>query len=114
MSKNQVVKKPKKWYDVYPQGTKDGDEEQRFFIALGRHPKYDWRSAAALAKEANLTQTRVEQIIAKYMKKGMVFQNSKNDDQFAYWERVPELLPENIGSVSDEDKKKRIDKALAP
>jgi hypothetical protein len=60
--------KPKKWTEVYPQGTPEGDEEARFFKSLARHPKYDWRSTAAIAKESGLTHTRVEQIIAKYLK----------------------------------------------
>lgn len=105
-------KKLPKWIDVYPQGTKDGNEEQKFFIAIGRHPKYIWRSVAALAKEANLTAERVEQIIQKYFKKGMIIQNPQSENQWGYWERVPaNLLPQEDASVSNSDKKKRIDKA---
>lgn len=109
------MSKPKKWPQVYPQGTKDGDEEQRFFIALARHPDYVWRSVAAIAKEANLSKERVEQILAKYHKKGMVFQNpkSKENDSWGYWERVPEMLSPDKGTISQEDQKKRIDKAVA-
>lgn len=102
--------KPKKWTDVYPVGTNEGNEESRFFRSLARHPKYDWRSTAALAKESNLTSRRVEEIIAKYMKMDMVFQNPKNEDQWAYWERVPHMLPDVYLSTSDEDKKKRINR----
>ena len=58
--------KPKKWTDVYPVGTKEGDEEARFFRSLARHPKYDWRSTAAISKESGLSPKRVEEIIAKY------------------------------------------------
>lgn len=105
------IKKPKKWIDVYPQGSKAGDEEQRFFIALGRHPKFVWRSIAAIAKEANLSKERTEKIIEKYYKKNMVFQNPKSEDQWGYWERVPEMLKEDNGSISQSDKNKRIDKA---
>jgi len=105
------IKKPKKWVDVYPQGSKDGDEEQRFFIAIARHPKFIWRSVAAIAKEANLTKERVEQIIEKYYKKNMVFQNPKSEDQWGYWERCPEMLPDDTSSVAKKDQKKRIDKA---
>lgn len=108
------TKKPPKWLDVYPQGTKEGNEEQSFFIALGRHPKYQWRSTAAIAKESGLEVDRVEEIIAKYYKKGMVFQNPKNEDQWGYWERCPEMLKDDSKSVVQMDHKKRINDALTP
>jgi len=105
--------KPKKWVDVYPHGTKEGDEELKFFIALARHPKYQWRSTSGIAKEIGLTPERVEEIIQKYYKKGMVFQNPKNEDQWGYWERVPDMLPEEQKSISKKDQDKRIDKIIS-
>lgn len=101
-------KLPPKWPDVYPQGTKAGDEEQVFFIALGRHPKWDWRSTAQLAKEVKVTKERIEQIIQKYFNKGMVFQNPLNEDQWGYWERHPTLLPQEEDQLVDADHKDRI------
>lgn len=106
------VKKPKKWTEVYPAGTPAGDEESRFFIALARNPKYDWRSSAALAKEANLSKERTEEIISKYFKKGMVFQNPANEDQWGYWERVPQMLPKDHKSLAQKDQEDRINKAM--
>lgn len=106
------MSKPKKWIEVYPQGTKEGDEEQRFFISLARNPKYEFRSVEAVAKEAKLPLARVEQIIAKYYKKNMIIQNPKNEEQWAYWERVPHLLPPENISAGNQDKKRRIDKAM--
>ena len=100
--------KPKKWTEVYPQGTLEGDEEARFFKSLARNPKYDWRSTAAIAKESGLGQRRVEEIISKYLKKNMVFQSPSNEDHWGYWERVPHMLPEEYRSASDADKDKRI------
>lgn len=100
--------KPKKWTEVYPQGTAEGDEEARFFKSLARNPKYDWRSTAAIAKESGLDQRRVEEIISKYLKKSMVFQSPSNEDHWGYWERVPHMLPEEYRSASDADKDKRI------
>ena len=102
--------KPKKWTDVYPVGTKEGDEEARFFRSLARHPKYDWRSTAAISKESGLSPKRVEEIIAKYLKLKMIFQNPRNEDHWGYWERVSHMLPDKYISVSDADKRKRIDK----
>lgn len=102
--------KPKKWTDVYPHGTKEGDEELKFFIALARNPKYQWRSTSAVAKEAGITKERTEEIINKYYKKGMVFQNPKNEDQWGYWERVPEMLPKMQKSISQKDQDDRIGK----
>lgn len=103
-------KLPPKWTDVYPQGTKAGDEEQGVFISLSRHPKYQWRSTAQIAKEANLTKERVEEILSKYYKKNMIFQNPSNPDQWGYWERLPDMLPREKASLTAVDHKSRIDK----
>lgn len=103
---------PKKWTEVYVSGTKEGDEEVKFFRSLARHPKYEWRSTAALAKESGLSQKRVEEIISKYIKLNMIFQNPKNEEHWGYWERVPHMLPDAYKSVSDLDKEKRIGKII--
>lgn len=104
--------KPKKWTDVYPVGTKEGDEESRFFKSLVRNPKYEWKSVAALAKESNLDKKRVEEIILKYYKLNIVFQNPKNEDQWGYWERVQELLPEEKKTIKQIDQNKRINNII--
>jgi hypothetical protein len=106
------AKKPPKWINIYPQGTKEGDEEQKFFIALSRHPKWEWRSVAQMAKETGLTEKRIEEMINKYYKKGMVFQNPKNEIYWGYWERVPEMLPKDDGTIVQKDQKSRIKGAL--
>lgn len=102
-------KKLPSWASVYPQGTKEGDEEQGVFISLARNPKWKWRSIASIASEANISKERVEEVLSKYWKKGMVFQNPSNEDQWGYWERVPEMIPEEIASITDEDHEDRID-----
>jgi len=100
---------PRPWYELYPQGTKEGDEEQKFFKALCRHPKYEWRSAAAIAKETGLNISRVEEIIAKYHPLGVVVQ-SKSDDNWGYYQRVAKSDSDKR-SLSQKDKDSRIDKA---
>lgn len=105
---NNKSKTPPKWTSVYPQGTKQGDEEQGFFIALARSPKWEWRSTASIAKEANLSRERVDEILNKYWLKGMVFQNPSNEDQWGYWERVPEMLPAKVESITEKDHNDRI------
>jgi hypothetical protein len=102
--------KPQKWTDCFPCGTKKGDEEQAFFIAISRNPKYQWRSVSAIAKESRLTPERVEEIIQKYQKKGMIFNNPKNEDQWGYWERVSEMLPKEMKSLSQQDQDDRINR----
>lgn len=104
--------KPKKWTDTYPVGTKEGDEEARFFKVLARNVKYEWRSTAALSKEGNLSKKRAEEIIAKYHKLGIIFQNPRNEEQWGYWERVPHMLPEKKDSISKNDKDHRINKSI--
>jgi hypothetical protein len=103
---------PKKWTQIYPQGTKEGDEEQRFFIALSRDPQYDWRSVAAISKESKLSEKRVEEILYKYYKKGLVFQSPSNESLWAYWERVPNMLPKKNESVAFKEQTNRIKKAV--
>ena len=105
-------KKPKKWTSVYPAGTIEGDEECRFFKALARNVKFQWRSTAALVKEASLSKKRVEEIIAKYFQQNMVFQSPKNEDHWGYWERCPELLPDVDQTIAQADQGSRIDKGL--
>lgn len=108
---NKKSKLPSKWTDVYPQGTKEGDEEQGFFISLARNPKWSWRSTASIAKESKLSKERVDEILNKYWKKGMVFQNPANEDQWAYWERVPDMLPKEEESITSKDHNDRIKRA---
>ena len=107
---NKKFNKPKKWTEVYPQGTKEGDEEQAVFISLARHPSWTFRSLAAISKESNLSKERVEEILFKYLKKNMVFQNPKNEDQWAYWEREPSLVPVDKESIVQTDYSNRINK----
>lgn len=102
-----------KWTNVYPQGTREGDEEQKFFIALARNPKWEWRSVQAIAKDSGLSPKRVEEIIQKYFKKypGMIVQSTKNEDLWAYWERVPNAGSKDDATVTAKDQEERIDKA---
>jgi hypothetical protein len=100
-----------KWTQIYPQGTKEGDEEQRFFIALARHKKYEWRSVTALKKESKLSTERVEEIIQKYhqIAPGMIVNSPKNPDNWGYWERIPPASA--VPSLTKKDQKSRVDKA---
>ena len=110
---SQSVKQfPKTWTQVYPQGTKEGNEEQAFFIALARNPKYEWRSTAMIVKESGLAKIRVEQIIQKYVQMGLIFASPTREDHWAYWERVPEMVPSDDGSIAESDQDGRIDQHL--
>lgn len=103
-------KKPPKWTETYPQGTKEGSEERLFFIALSRHKEFVWRSVAALAEETKLSKARVQELCLKYHKKGMLFVSSKSKN-WAYWENVPHLLKKE-NKISKKDLDDRIDKAM--
>ena len=37
------------------------------------------------------------------MKKSMIFQNPKNEDQWGYWANVPEMLNSKNKSINQED-----------
>lgn len=104
--------KPEKWTDIYPIGTKDGDEEFAFFVSLARNPKYVWRSTSGISSDSGLTKDRVEQIIEKYFKLGMIFSHPKNDDSWGYWEKVPsDLLPKKYQSLVSKDHTQRMKKS---
>lgn len=95
---------PPKWIDVY----NNNDEEYKFFVAISRDPKQNWRSVSVLIKETGLTRTKIDQLIEKYHKIGLLFQKPNNEDFWGYWERVPDMLPKERVSLSDKDKSKRI------
>lgn len=104
--------KPKKWTEVYPQGTKEGNEEQKFFISLARNPKFEWRSTGMIQKETGLPRKRVEEIIAKYLKAGLIIASPTKEEHWAYWERVPGMLKDTSKSITDKDQNNRMDKQL--
>ncbi len=103
--------KLKKWTELYPQGTKEGDEECAFFISLARNPKYVWRSTSGIANDTGLSKERVEEIIDKYFRIHIVYQHPKNDDNWGYWERIPpDMLPKEYQSLVSKDQKQRMKK----
>lgn len=106
---------PKKWHEVYPYGTKEGDEEAKVFRSLSRHSKYDWRSTGAIVKDTGLTRERVEEIIDKYVNKvrpALIYAHPSNEDHWGYWERVPDVLKKDNRNISAKDKDSRVDKHL--
>jgi hypothetical protein len=98
----------KSWWEVYPHGTKEGDEESRFFCALARHPDFKYRSVEKLSEEAGLSKSRCEDIISKYHPAGMILQNPKDPDQWGYWERVGAKKSEK--DLLEEDMENRLKK----
>jgi hypothetical protein len=102
----------KKWYDVY-----QGNDERAFFV--GKDGKsglvrssYNYRSVAALAKESGLSKGRVEQIVSKYLKMGLVVASSDKEDHYAYWGRVsPGMTAGAAPTVAVADQNNRINKA---
>jgi hypothetical protein len=105
------TKKPQPWHQVY-----QGDKECRFFKSLSRKKKntgelLEWRTTSGLAKDSNLTQKEVESIIAKYLSSGIVQQHSKEPEKFRYWANAKKRKKKS-GSISGEDKKRRINDAI--
>lgn len=110
-SKNKMPE----WYEIYPQGTPEGEEEKNFFISLARNKKYkQWRSASAISKETNISQQRVEEIIFKYNKMGIVIQNPSNSDFWGYYHNNLDVVPEERDSVIVEERRKLLNKKLNP
>lgn len=105
----------KKWHEVYPYGTKEGDEEAKVFRALSRHAKYDFRSTGALEKATGLSQTRIEEIIDKYVNHfspPLIIPHPKNEDHWAYWERCTDILKKDKRNLSQRDQDDRVNKHL--
>lgn len=110
------MNKPKKWTEVYPYGTKEGDEEAKFFRALARHPKFEYRSTGAIIKATGLSRQRVEEIVDKYVNKispPLLFPHTSNDDHLGYWERCQDRLKDDLRDISKKDKDNRVDKHIA-
>jgi len=109
------MSKPKKWTEVYPYGTKEGDDEAKFFRALARHPKFDYRSTAAIIKATGLSRQRVEEIVDKYTKvtPPLIFLHPTNDDHWGYWERCQDRLKDDKRDISRKDKDNRVDKYIS-
>lgn len=106
---------PKKWTEVYPYGTKEGDEEAKFFRCLARHPKYDYRSISQMVKDTGLTRERIEEIIDKYANKftpPLVYPHPSNEDHWGYWERCKDQLKTDKRNISDKDQDNRVKKHL--
>lgn len=105
----------KKWWQVV---SKYDNEEKAVFIgADGKsglvRSKFEWRTVASLAREANLTKTRTEEIIDKYQSMGLIFQNPNDPEKFGYWEIVAADLPSQKKlTVSQQDQKDRKDGAI--
>lgn len=109
------MNKPKKWTEVYPYGTKEGDDEAKFFRAIARHKKYEYRSIPAIVKDTGLTRERVEEIIDKYVNKiqpPLIYAHKTTDDNWGYWERCINDLPSDFRNLSNKDKDSRIDKHM--
>jgi hypothetical protein len=108
--------KPKKWTEVYPHGTREGDEEAKFFKALARHHKFDYRSIGQLIKVTGLPQDRLEEIIDKYATRydpPLIVPHPQNEDHWGYWERCQDQLKTDQRNISQKDHDKRIDKHLS-
>jgi hypothetical protein len=109
------MSKPKKWTEIYPYGTKEGDDEAKFFRALARHPKYEYRSTPAIIKSTGLSRQRVEEIVDKYVNKvspPLIFAHPSNDDHWGYWERCQDQLKDDNRDISKKDKDSRVDKHI--
>jgi hypothetical protein len=107
--------KPKKWTEVYPYGTREGDEEAKFFRALARNQKYEYRSIGAIIKASGLSRDRVEEILDKYVNRydpPLVYPHPTNEEHWGYWERVEKDLKSDHRSISQKDQDKRVDKHL--
>jgi hypothetical protein len=103
------------WYEIYPQGTPEGEEEKKFFISLARNKKYkNWRSVSAISKETNISQERVEEIIFKYTKIGLIIQNISNTEFWGYYHNNLDSIPAEKDSVIIEERKKLLNKKTNP
>ena len=104
---------PPQWHTVYV-----GDKECRFFKALSRgrdknQTPLEWRTTKGLMKATKLSQKEIEAIILKYLATGVVEQHSKEAGKFRYWKNATKKK-KLVSSLSDSDKKRRVDESLVP
>lgn len=95
---------PNEWYDVYD--TRD-DDEYRIFQEL-TSGKYDMRSIEQLSKQLNISCEKIEKVFIKYQKKNIILQSTKNPGLWGYWKRNQSLLPKEVQTLRDLDKKNRL------
>lgn len=108
------MNEPKKWTEIYPYGTKAGDDEAKFFRFLARS-EHDYRSVGSILKATQLSHQRVEEIIDKYVNQvspPLLYAHPTNDDHWAYWERCKCRLGGEKKNIDQKDKDRRIDKHL--
>ena len=109
------MEEPKKWTEVYPYGTKEGDDECKFFRFLSRNAKRDFHSSEAIVEGTHLSRKRVEEIIDKYAKYSppLIFAHSSQENHWAYWENVIDsmVLPDDR-SIAQKDRDRRIGNRL--
>lgn len=102
---------PKKWWQSHA-----NDEERRVFVGtdgksgLVRSKDFNWRTLKSLANESGLTEKRVEEILAKHMKTGLVVQHASGD-KFGYWERVVPEIANPVPGTIEKDQQDRMKKA---
>lgn len=106
---------PKKWTEVYAYGTKEGDEEAKFFKCLTRNKDYDYMSVSALMNITGISMQRIEEIINKYaveINPPLLVAHETNEDLWGYWERCG-YKNEKTCSLSQKDKLKRIQNKMS-
>lgn len=102
--------KPKKWHQVYPTGTPQGDKESKFFRALSRS-SFNYVSTMQIATASGLSREDVEVIIEKYATQidpPLIYAHEENDDTWCYWERDPSVIKPKKKSISATDMDNRI------
>lgn len=109
------MQKPKKWTEVYPYGTQEGNDEAKFFKILARS-KWPYRSVKAIKSETGLSQERIEEIISKYtsMQPPIIVPHPTNEDHWGYWERCEDQLKTDKRSISEKDQDDRVKKHIKP
>lgn len=93
----------KPWYEVVDSTTIEGKEEHDLFISLSRDKKTTWKTAKQISLDTNISQTRVEEIIYKYFKMGLIFQDIEDDDCWGYWENHLNMVKKNTASLREID-----------
>lgn len=101
----------KKWYNIYPKGTPEGEIEEKIFKALTRSKKWKFRSISGMSKELKIKEEIIEEIVLKYSELGIMVQNPQNDLQWGYWE-ICGIEKKKSCSVQEYDYRIRLKKIL--
>ncbi len=88
-----------KWWEVAAT-----EDERNLFVLIARDPRYEWRKVSTILTELDWTHEHLEEVIAPYLKRRMVYVfNGEKGLFLGYWERVEKKVKAGLVDPKDFD-----------